>query len=71
MSIACFDLRIRANDYQLALEAVYAFMQTNIAEGSAEEAELLRLSELVETYESKHHSIGEQTDPVEAINMIC
>ncbi len=42
-------------------------MQTSTAEGSEKEAELLRLAELVEVYEAKHHSIGEQTDPIEAI----
>ena len=54
-------------DYQSALEAVYELMQTQIMEGSEEEKALLRLSELIEIYEKEHHSIGEQTNPIDAI----
>ena len=54
-------------DYWQALDTVYALMQGQVQEGSAAEDQLLYLTDLIETYEAVNHSIGEQTDPVEAI----
>ena len=54
-------------EYRQALGAVHGLMQGQVQEGSPEEEKLLYLASLIETYEAAHHSIGEQTDPVEAI----
>lgn len=53
--------------YQAALARIYELMQQKLVPDSAEEKELISLSEAVEAYEAIHHSIGEQTDPIEAI----
>ncbi|MGB3850062.1 MAG: transcriptional regulator [Tunicatimonas sp.] len=54
-------------DYQEALSAAYELMQDSIKKGSSEEEHLLQLTSLIEAYETEHHAIDEQNNPVEAI----
>ena len=54
-------------DYQDALSAAYELMQVSIKKGSSQEEHLLQLTSLIEAYETKHHAVDEQNNPVEAI----
>ena len=55
------------DEYHKALARVYELIHANIDEDSPEAEELDQLTNAIESFESKHYPVEEQTDPVEII----
>lgn len=55
------------HEHQAALDAVALFMGNGVAEASPQEEEFLRLTALIEEYESQRYSAKAETDPIKAI----